>query len=136
MPIRFGVKWGGVPELLTRLSSSDPINEGLKEGRETYKDALKTYPPPKLDSDYVRTGFLRDHWRVKAVSMTQFRAENSAPYASFVQGKFRRRYHYATGWRNPTEIFRQISKVVLAQIRGGIVKAARSGKTSFPGGKL
>lgn len=131
MPIRMSVKWGGVPELLTRLSSSDPIAEGLKQGKEQFHEALKTYPPPKPDSTYIRTGFLRDHWRVRAVSNTEFRATNSASYASFVQGRFRRRYHYVTGWRTPQEIFRHISKSVLAQIRGGIAKASGGGKRSL-----
>lgn len=134
MPIRMSVKWGGVPELLTRLSSSDPIDEGLKQGKKLFHEALKTYPPPKPDTDYQRTFFLRDHWRVTPVNNTEFRATNSAPYASFVQGRFRRHYHYVTGWRTPQEIFRQISKAVLAQIRGGIVKVSRGSKTSFTGG--
>lgn len=134
MPIRMSVKWGGVPELLTRLSSSDPIADGLKQGNELFLKELKEYPPPKPDSDYVRTGFLRDHWRVKAVSNTEFRATNSAPYASFVQGRFRRNYHLVTGWRTPQEIFKQISKAVLAQIRGGIERASRGSKSRFTGG--
>jgi hypothetical protein len=62
---------------------------------------LQTYPPPKKNSKYKRTGRLKRGYQVDAV-LNQYGGEitasNDTPYATYVVGEAQLDYHAETGW--------------------------------------
>lgn len=158
MPIRMNVKWGGVPELLQRMSDPKGIAAGMKEGADAFAEELRNSYPPEtnahrpqsqywddktrrgffyhlnhgdIDVPYKRTDFLANHWQVKAKGQ-DFLVTNSAPKASLVQGRFRTVYHKITGWKTPKEIWAKVRDRIGKRIRTSIIAYfMRGGRSSF-----
>jgi len=134
MPIRMRVKWGGVPELLQRMSGDKGVAAGMQIGANAFAEELRNSYPPEgnahrpqaqywddktrrgffyhlkhgdIQVPYKRTDFLANHWQVKARGQ-DFLVTNSAPKASLVQGRFRTQYHKITGWKTPKEIWEKV----------------------------
>jgi hypothetical protein len=62
---------------------------------------LQTYPPPKKDSKYKRTGRLKRGWVVEVVINEyggEIGASNAVDYTIYVQGELQRDFHAETGW--------------------------------------
>lgn len=156
MPIRMNVKWGGVPELLQRMSDEKGIAAGMQVGADAFKEALRDSYPPEgnahrpqaqywddktrrgffyhlrrgdIKVPYTRTDFLATHWQVKPKGR-DFLVTNSAPKASLVQGRRRTLYHKMTGWKTPPEIWQKVRDQIGKRIRTAIIAYfMRGGKT-------
>lgn len=79
-------------------------------------EKLRRYPPVPAGSTYVRTKALKEGWRWRrsyaggALSVVVI--NDTAKYASFVQGRKQRSYHASHGWRTAEELSKELEREV------------------------
>jgi len=80
------------------------------------------YPPPVLDSTYIRTHHLDRSWYYKLLSPVSVEVGNLAFYAGYVHGREQVPWHGEHGWRRLRE---EGQKSLVAFMRRMSEKAAR-----------
>lgn len=86
---------GEVMEALDRIK--DLPKEELYAIGDSIVEEVRTYPPPRANSTYVRTNRLKKGWSISKMSGS-VEISNDVEYAGWVQGESQVQIHEETGW--------------------------------------